>query len=42
MIDVKEQRICIKFCFKLSKIATETHKIVKEALYDTALCLTQT
>ena len=25
MADVKEQRICIKFCFKLNKIAAETH-----------------
>jgi hypothetical protein len=25
MADVKEQRICIKFCFKLNKTAAETH-----------------
>jgi hypothetical protein len=24
MTDVKEQRICIKFCFKLGKMAAET------------------
>jgi hypothetical protein len=25
MADVKEQRICIKFCFRLNKTAAETH-----------------
>ena len=28
---VKEQRTCIKFCFKLNKTATETHQMLKEA-----------
>ena len=31
MADVKEQRICIKFCFKLNKTAAETHRMLKEA-----------
>jgi len=30
MADVKEQRICIKFCFKLNKTAAETHQMLKE------------
>jgi hypothetical protein len=25
MVDVKEQRICIQFCFKFNKTAAETH-----------------
>jgi len=29
MADVKEQRICIKFCFKLNKTAAETHQMLK-------------
>jgi hypothetical protein len=39
---VKEQRICIKFCFKSGKTAAETHKMLKEAFGDNALGLTQT
>jgi histone-lysine N-methyltransferase SETMAR len=31
MADVKEQRICIKFYFRLNKTATETHRMLKEA-----------
>jgi hypothetical protein len=42
MSDVKEQRICIKFYFKLGKTAAETHKTLKEAFGDNALGLTQT
>jgi hypothetical protein len=41
MIDVKGQRICINFCFKLGKMAAETHKMLKEAFGDNALGLTQ-
>jgi len=29
MADVKEQRICIKFCFKLNVTAAETHRMLK-------------
>jgi hypothetical protein len=29
--DVKEQRICIKFCFRLGKTSSETHRMLKEA-----------
>jgi hypothetical protein len=42
MTDVKKQRICIKFCFKLSKTASETHRILEEAFGDNALGQTQT
>jgi len=40
--DVKEQRICIKSCFKLGKAAAETHKMLKAAFGDIALGLTLT
>jgi len=42
MTDVKEQRICIKFCFKLGKMASETHGMLKEAFGDNAVRQTQT
>jgi len=34
--DVKEQRICIKFCLKLNKTAAETHQMLKEAFGEQA------
>jgi len=37
MTDVKEQWICIKFCFKLCKTASETNRMLKEAFGDNAL-----
>ena len=42
MTDVKEQRICIKFCFKLAKTASETHRLLTEAFGDNAEGQTQT
>jgi hypothetical protein len=42
MTDVKEQWISIKFCFKLCKMAAETHKMLKEAFGDNALGQMQT
>ena len=42
MIDVKEQWICIEFCFKLGKTASETHRIFKEAFGDNVLGQKQT
>ncbi|UYV64854.1 hypothetical protein LAZ67_3002172 [Cordylochernes scorpioides] len=37
----EEQRICIKFCFKLKKKSdTETNELIKEAFGDAALSLT--
>jgi len=37
MADAKEQRICIKFCFKLNKTAAETHRKLKEVFGEQAL-----
>jgi len=42
MTDVKEQWICIQFCFKLDKMAAETHKVLKEAFGDNVLGKMQT
>jgi hypothetical protein len=42
MTDVKEQWICINFCFKLSKMAAETHKMLKKACGDNVLNQMQT
>jgi len=41
MTDVKEQRIGIKFSFKLGKTASETNRMLKEAFGDNALGQTQ-
>ncbi|UYV64204.1 NLK [Cordylochernes scorpioides] len=38
----EEQRICIKFCFKLRKSATETRELIKEAFGDAALSRSRT
>jgi hypothetical protein len=37
MTDVKEQQICIKFCFKLGKMPAESHKMLKEEFGDNVL-----
>ena len=37
MAGVKEQRTCIKFCFKLNKPAAETHRMLKEAFGEQVL-----
>jgi hypothetical protein len=37
MADVKEQRICIKFCFRLKKTAAETHRTLKEVFGEQAV-----
>jgi len=42
MADVKEQRICIKFCFKLNKTAAETNRMLKEAFGEQALSQART
>jgi hypothetical protein len=42
MADVKEQRICIKFCFKINKTAAETHPMPKEAFGEQALSQART
>ncbi|UYV64790.1 hypothetical protein LAZ67_3001980 [Cordylochernes scorpioides] len=38
----EEKRICIKFCFKLKKSATETYELIKEAFGDAALSRSRT
>ena len=42
MAAVKEQRICMKFCFKLNKNAAETHRMLKEVFGDQALSQART
>jgi hypothetical protein len=42
MVDVKEQRVCIKFCFKVGKSTAETQRMLKQAFGDDALGQTQT
>jgi hypothetical protein len=42
MADVKEQRICVKFCFKFNKTAAETHRMLKEAFGEQALSQART
>jgi hypothetical protein len=42
MADVKEQRICIKFCFKLNKTAAEIYRMLKEAFGGQALSQART
>ena len=37
MADLKEQRVCIKFCFLLGKTAAETVTMLREALKEEAL-----
>jgi hypothetical protein len=41
MADLKE-RICVKFCFKLGKTASETHEMLKTAYGVIAMGRTQT
>jgi len=42
MVDIMEQRICIKFFFKLNKTAAETHRMLKEAFGEQALSQART
>jgi truncated hemoglobin YjbI len=42
MAGVKEQRTCIKFCFKLNTTAAETHQMLKEAFHEQALSQART
>jgi hypothetical protein len=39
---LKEQCICVKFCFKLGKTASEMHEMLKAAFGDNAMGRTQT
>jgi hypothetical protein len=34
MVEVEEQHVYIKFCFKLGKSAANTHKMLQQALVD--------
>jgi hypothetical protein len=36
MVDLKEQRICVKFCFKLGKLHRKRMKLSKTAFGDNA------
>jgi hypothetical protein len=42
MSNLKEWRICMKFCFKLGKTALEMHEMLKTAFGDSAMGRTQT
>ena len=42
MADFREQRACIKFCFKLGKTATECYEMLKSAFGEQAMCRSQT
>ena len=37
MVDFREQRACIKFCFKLGKTATECYEMLKTAFEEHAM-----
>jgi hypothetical protein len=39
MKDLEEQRVCVKFCFKLRKTATEKGKMLQQAFGDK--CMSQ-
>jgi len=41
MKDLVEQRVCVKFCFKLGKTATETWKMFQQASGDECMSQTQ-
>ena len=41
MKDMEEQSVCVKFCFKLGKTATETWKMLQQAFGDECMSRTQ-
>ena len=41
MCESTEQRICIKFCFKIGKTATETYQLLQQAYGEDAMVRTQ-
>jgi len=41
MYESTEQRICIKYCFKIGKTATETYQLLQQALGEDAMGRTQ-
>jgi len=42
MVDFREQRTCIKFCFKLRKTATDCYEMLKTAFGEQAMGRSQT
>jgi hypothetical protein len=42
MTDLRPQRVCKRFCFKLGETAVETHQQLKQAFGDNSLGKTQT
>jgi hypothetical protein len=42
MAHLREQRVCIKFCFKVEKPAAETLQMLEQAFGDNSLGQTQT
>jgi hypothetical protein len=40
--DLKQQRICVKFCFRLGKTVLKTHEMLRTAFGDDAMERTQT
>jgi hypothetical protein len=34
---MKEQHVCVNFCFKLGKTSAETHQMLKQAFGDNSL-----
>jgi len=42
MLNKSEQRVCIKFCVKLRKSATETFEMIKKAFEDEAMSRSKT
>jgi len=41
MCESTEQRICIKFCFKIGKTAMETYQLLQQAYGEEAIGRTQ-
>ena len=41
MFESSKQRICIKFCFKIRKTATETYQLLQQAYSEDAMGRTQ-
>jgi hypothetical protein len=41
MKNLKEQRVCVKFCLKFEKTATETWKMLQQAFGDECMSRTQ-
>jgi len=41
MAELKEQRICYKFCFNVKKIASETYRTLLKAFYDDTMSRVQ-